>query len=354
MAEHADKLHLSEREQHILRLLVEHYIRDGLPVGSRALARSESLQLSPATIRNVMYDLEEMGLLASPHTSAGRLPTELGYRVFVDTLVKVQELRQMEVEKLRQQVRSGQDLKGLIELVSNMLSDMTRMAGLVMVPSAGDPSLRHIEFLPLSDRRVLTILVVNEKQVENLIIHTDRDYGADELLEIANLLNAQYRGHGIRYIRDAVRRELETTREAVQRGMSEAIEIAGQVFDHEQLSGEDREDLVVAGQTNLMSFEELSSVERLRSLFEAFNRKRDIYHLLERCLETDGVKIFIGRESGYQPLESCSLVTAPYVNEGQIAGVLGVIGPTRMAYERVIPLVDVTSKLLSAALNHTE
>ena len=345
-------IQLNERAQTILRLLIDHYVRDGQPVGSRVLSRDSSLSLSPATIRNVMYDLEEMGLLVSPHTSAGRIPTELGYRVFVDSLIQIQELHNADLERLRSNMQPGTDTRDLIGHVSRMLSDMTHMAGLVTVPRMDNPQLRHIEFLPLSDQRVLTILVVNEKEVQNLIIHTNRQYDAEELRRITNFINATYGGRGVREIRDLLRDELERTRQAMHDGMAEAIEIAGQVFDDESLGGAEDENLVVAGQTNLMTFAELSSVDRLKNLFEAFNHKRDMFHLLERCVETDGIKIFIGHESGYEALDSCSLVTAPYVHEGQVAGVLGVIGPTRMAYERVIPIVDITSKLLSAALNN--
>jgi heat-inducible transcriptional repressor len=338
---------LSERAQHLLRVLVERYIRDGQPVGSRALARDAGLDLSPATIRNVMADLEDLGFVKAPHTSAGRVPTVQGYRFFIDALLTVKPLGTHEVEVFKRALDPDLNTQGLVESASALLSGITRMAGVVTMPRREHASLRHLEFLGLSDNRVLAILVLSEREVQNRIIHTDRHYGADELQQAANYLNAQFAGRDINDVRDDLLREMQEARESMNRMMLAAIEMAAKVFE----ARAPKDDYVLAGQTNLMDFAELSSVEKLRVLFDAFNRKRDILHLLDQCIRAQGVQIFIGEESGYQMLGECSVVTAPYSSEGRVLGVLGIIGPTRMAYERVIPIVDVTAKLLGAALN---
>jgi heat-inducible transcriptional repressor len=338
---------LNERAQHLLKVLVERYIRQGQPVGSRALARDAGLDLSPATIRNVMADLEELGFVRAPHTSAGRVPTAQGYRFFIDALLTVKPLEGAEVQRLRSLLDPDLNTHGLVESASNLLSGITRMAGVVTMPRREQVQLRQIEFLPLSDRRVLVILVVNEREVQNRIIHTERGFGAGELQQMANYLNAAFAGKDLATVRDNLLRELHEARERMNALMLAAIEMAEKAFQQQPA----RDDFVLAGQTNLMDFAELSSLEKLRQLFEAFNEKRDILHLLDQCLRAQGVQIFIGEESGHEVLDECSLVTAPYSVDGRVLGVLGIIGPTRMAYERVIPIVDVTAKLLGAALN---
>ncbi len=341
---------LNERAQQILRALVEQYIRDGQPVGSRTLSRLPGVGVSPATIRNVMCDLEEMGLLASPHTSAGRIPTAQAYRLFVDSMLEVKPLDSTEVASLRHQLAPDRPEDALIRSASSYLSQITRMAGLVTVPRRESTRLRQIEFLPLSDNRVLVILVTNEHEVQNRVLRVDREYSQDELQRAANYINQTFGGSDLGDIRDAVRGELERARNDMDTQMQAMIDVAGKVFERDEDGDEDA--FVVAGETNLMSFSELSDVDRLRQLFEAFNQKRDVYHLLERCLNADGVQIFIGQESGHDVFDECSVVTAPYRSEeGEVIGVLGVIGPKRMAYERVIPVVDLTSRLLGAALN---
>lgn len=343
----ASQTELSERAQHLLRLLIERYIRDGQPVGSRTLARDAGLELSAATVRNVMADLEEMGYLRAPHTSAGRVPTVRGYRLFVDSLLHLKPLHSQEVATLWQQLDPEQSTTDLVQSVSSLLSGITHLAGLVMVPRRNTLTLRQVEFLPLSDQRVLAILVVNEREVQNRIIHTPRDYSAIELQQASNYLNAQFAGKDIQQVRSNLLQELRHARETMDRMMQAVIEMADQAFVPQP--GE--EDYVLAGQTNLMGFDELADVEKLRQLFEAFTRKRDILQLLDQCMSAQGVQIFIGEESGFDALDLCSVVTAPYSAEGKILGVLGVIGPTRMAYGRIIPIVDVAAKLLSAALN---
>lgn len=339
---------INERAMHLLKVLVERYIRDGLPVGSRTLARELDTGLSPATVRNVMADLEDTGLLVSPHTSAGRVPTALGYRVFVDSLLHVQELPPGEVDKLKRQFDPEASTERLLENASALVSEVTRMAGVVTLPLRPQVAFRHIEFLPLSGTRVLTILVINEREVRNHIIHTQRPCSAAELEHAANYLNAEFAGKDLHQIREALVHGMQEARDRMNRLMMDAIDMANQAFAQDYAAND--KDYVLAGQTNLMSYAEMSDIEKLRQLFEAFNTKRDILHLLDQCLSGQEVRIFIGEESGYRPLEECSVVTAPYEVEGEVLGVLAVIGPTRMAYERVIPVVDVTARLLGAAL----
>jgi len=340
---------LTERAQYLLKVLTERYIREGQPVGSRVLARHAGLKLSPATIRNVIADLEELGLVSSPHTSSGRVPTVQGYRLFVDTLLSVQPLEHSVVDSLKQNLDAGagSDTKSLVNNASTLLSDVTRLAGIVTVPRARHLSLRRVEFLPLSEKKVLAVLVISDKEVRNTILKTERNYSASELQQFSNFLNEQFAGKDLDDVRAMLVAELRETRESLDRMMATALDMADQVLG----TAEQGSDYVLAGQTNLMDFNELCNVSTLRQLFAAFNEKQQILGLLDQCAENDGVQIFIGEESGYQMLDECSLVTAPYSVDGQVVGVLGVIGPTRMAYERVIPIVDATARILSAALN---
>jgi heat-inducible transcriptional repressor len=343
---------LSERAQHLLRILIESYIRDGQPVGSRALSRESGLQLSSATIRNVMADLEELGFVASPHTSAGRIPTDKGYRFFVDTLLHVQPLDEAATAEIRRQFDSNRvesSTKDLVATASQFLSSITRLAGVVTLPRTQQASITQIEFVGLAENRVLVVLVFNDREVQNRIIQLERYYSPDELKRASNFLNEQFRGRGLAQARQEILRQLSETQAHLNQVMLDAISVAQHVFE----SGEDHDRLeyVIKGETNLMGMAELTNVEKLRRLFEAFNEKRDFLHLLDQSLKAEGVQIFIGHESGYQILDDCSVVTAPYADGEAVVGVLGVIGPTRMAYERVIPIVDMTAKLLGAALN---
>lgn len=341
---------LNDRAQHLLRILVEQYIRDGQPVGSRTLTRESGLNLSSATIRNVMADLEDHGYVASPHTSAGRIPTDKGYRFFVDMLLKVRPLETEAVQVIQQGLaQRADDPKTLIAAASRMLSSITQLAGVVTLPRQTHAELSQIEFLPLSDNRVLAVLVTNGREVQNRIVHLDRHFAAEELRRAANYLNQQFSGRDLNAVREQLVMQLKQTRERLNQGMMDAIMLAQQVVAPAE-TGPSMQ-YVIAGETNLMGVAELSSVERLRRLFEAFNEKRDFLHLLDQSLKAEGVRIFIGHESGFQILDDCSVVTAPYSADNEVVGVLGVIGPTRMAYERVIPIVDLTAKLLGAALN---
>ncbi len=339
---------LSDRAQHLLKALVERYIRDGEPVGSRTLSKDSGLDLSPASIRNIMSDLEELGLVTSPHTSAGRIPTVKGYRLFVDTLLKVKALDEQEVRLMRTHLDPGEtNPQQLLVAASTLLSAVTRMTGVVTLPKREHSSWRHIEFLPLAENRVLVILVLNDGEVQNRVLHLERSYDAASLQQISNYLNTHFAGRDIHELRRGLLNELNKTRESMNDLMHAAITMADKVFQNR--GGEPT--YMMAGETNLMEFAELSDVEKLRRLFEAFNHKRDILGLLDKCIAAEGVQIFIGEESGYKVLDEVSVVSAPYHMGEGVVGVLGVIGPTRMAYERVIPVVDLTARLLSAALN---
>ena len=346
---------LGERAQHLLRVLVQSYIRDGQPVGSRSLSRDSGLALSSATIRNVMADLEELGFVTSPHTSAGRVPTDRGYRFFVDALLRAEipQADSDELARLREQLDAAADApKSLVATASQLLSRITHLAGLVTVPIAPVATLTQVEFLALSDHRVLVVLVFDNREVQNRIIHVQRNFGAEELRRASNLVNEHCRNRPLPEVRAELLRQLEATRATMNQAMLDAVTLAQQACDGPPAgAGGGGIEYVLAGETNLMGLGQLSSVEKLKRLFEAFNEQRDLVHLLDQSLKAEGVQIFIGHESGYQILDDVSLVTAPYSNGEGVVGVLGVIGPTRMAYERVIPIVDMTAKLLGSALN---
>jgi heat-inducible transcriptional repressor len=340
---------LSERAQQMLRALIERYVRDGQPVGSRTLAREAGLELSPATIRNVMSDLEELGFVASPHTSAGRVPTVQGYRFFVDTLLTVQPLDVQSLEQMRMQLESERESRDLVESASGLLSGITQLAGVVTLPRHEHALFKRVEFLPLSDDRVLAVLVTGEDEVENRILTAEKRHSPAELQQASNYLNELFAGKELVDVRETLLREMQETRSSMNSMMMTAMQMADQVLEKNR-----SEDFIMAGQTNLMGFQELCDIDKLRKLFDAFQQKRDILHLLDQCVHGNGIQIFIGEESGYGMLDECSMVTAPYTVDGRILGVLGVIGPTRMAYDRVIPIVDATARLLGAALNHKE
>jgi len=335
----------SERAQILLKMLVERYIADGQPIGSRALARFSGLELSPASIRNIMADLEELGFIASPHTSAGRIPTPRGYRFFVDTLLKVRPLDQVEINQLEGQLQPDNTQK-LVSQASHLLSDLTRFAGVVMTPKRRSAAFRHIEFLSLSEKRILLIIVAPDGDVQNRIILTDRAYKPLELTEAANFLNQNFAGLTFDEIKSRIKDELRKLREDMTRLMTQALEAGTEVMS------QNPEDYVLSGEHNLLHVQDLSSnMASLRRLFDMFEQKTSLLQLLDISSRAHGVQIFIGGESGLVPLDECSVVTAPYEVDGQVVGTVGVVGPTRMAYERVIPIVDITAKLLSSALS---
>lgn len=336
---------MDKRAQILLKTLVEHYISEGQPVGSRTLSKCSGLDLSPASIRNVMSDLEEMGFIASPHTSAGRIPTPRGYRMFVDTLLTVQPLQQQEIRKL-QHTLSSPDPQELISSAAGMLSSLTSFAGLVMIPKRKQVAFRQMEFLPLSEKRILLIIVTTDGNVQNRIIVTDKAYSPSELTQAANFFNQHYAGSTLEDVQRHLHAELQQMQSDISRLMAAALEASGKALS------EDQDNVVISGERNLLQVEDLSTnVSSLRKLFEVFERRTALLQLLDTSQRAAGVNIFIGGESGHLPLDECSLVTAPYEVNGQVVGTLGVIGPTRMAYERVIPIVDITAKLLSNALS---
>ena len=336
---------LDVRSRHLLRTLIARYIRDGEPVGSQTLARHAGLDLSAATIRSILGDLEESGLLASPHTSAGRIPTAQGYRMFVDSLVQMQPLGEGEVARLRSELPAGVGTQALLGNASELLSAMTHFVGVVSAPSREQFAFRHIDFVPLDRRRVLAIVVFADNDVQNRVIEPRRSYEPSELERVANFLNSSFAGRPLSEIRATLLRELRNAQHEMEGLLAHSVELA------EQALAPPADDIVLAGQTRLMGVQDLSDLDRLRELFETFARKREILQLLERTLQAPGVRIFIGEETGLAPLDGVSVVTAPYMAGGQVLGVLGVIGPKRMAYERVIPVVQAAADALGAAMD---
>ncbi|MCH9698535.1 MAG: heat-inducible transcriptional repressor HrcA [Gammaproteobacteria bacterium] len=343
---------LNDRACQILKILVERYINDGQPVGSRALSKESNVKLSSASIRNVVADLEDMGLVTSPHTSSGRIPTVNGYRVFIDTLLTINPLSESSIKNLRERLRQTAEPTQMLSTASQLLSDVSRMAGLVTLPQETVHIFRHIEFLPVSENRVLVILVTNEQEVHHRVVKPEHKCSPSELVEAANYLNSVYSGKEINEVRISLDNMLQQAMEIVERQAARAAHVASLAFNSDQKD----DDYLLAGQTNLMDFSELGNLAQLRNLFEMFNHKQKILNLIdvcssEPCANDSGVNIVIGEESGEEALGSCSLITSPYLVGGKVAGVVGVIGPTRMHYDQVIPLVDITAKLLGEALN---
>jgi heat-inducible transcriptional repressor len=335
---------LDKRAQILLKTLIERYIAEGQPIGSRTLSRYSGLDLSPATIRNVMSDLEELGFIASPHTSAGRVPTPAGFRFFVDTLLVV---KQLEADKLRELEGNllPDNPQRVIHSASHILSQLTQFAGVVMTPRRRAVTFRHIEFLRLSEKRVLLIVVTPDGDVQNRILFTDREYSAAELVEVANYINQNYSGLSFEDVRGRVQGEVRDLRADMIRLMSTALE-AGNAL------AEGSEQYVISGERNLFAIRDLShDVSRLKQLVELLERKTSLLQILDLAAQGQGVQIFIGGESGVSAPDEVSVVMSPYKVDGEVVGTVGVIGPTRMAYDRVVPIVDVTAKLLSSALS---
>ena len=337
---------ISERAQILLKALVERHIRDGQPVGSRTLREEAGLPVSAATIRNVMSDLEELGYLHSPHTSAGRVPTAAGYRLFVDTLLQVQPLERDAVSALRHELNPDKSATELVQSASSVLSSITAQAGLVTVPRNEANQLRQVEFLPLSGDRVLVILVINEREVQNRIIHTKRVFSESELRDAAALVNQRFAGRPLNEVQQQILQEMQDARSQIDSYLQASLDLANKALQQEG----DEDEYVMAGESRLLGGASPDEMSKLRELFDAFERKQDLLHLLERCSRAEGIQIYIGEEAGYEVFGDYSVVTAPYSDGLRTLGVLGVIGPTRMAYERVIPIVDVTARMLSSAL----
>jgi len=341
---------LNERAAILLKQLVASYIEDGQPVGSRQLAEDAGLDISSATIRNVMSGLEKKGLVIAPHTSAGRIPTEQGLRLFVDSLLEVQPIDKKLVSQLQHQLDPDMEVNELINHASQLVSEMTQMAGIVSVPKQTNAKLRHIEFLPLPEKRILAIMVTNEKDVQNKVLHLEREYSADELQRAANFLNQHFSGQDINQIRDSLLKDLDSTRQDVDNVMKTAVEVADKALLGEATN---KPEFIVQGEKNLVRYNDNTDREQLQHLFEIFDRKREMLGLFDRCVHEEGVKIFIGHEAGFEGFGDCSVITAPYSAAGKMIGVLGVIGPARMNYDHVIPVVDLTARLLGDALKGT-
>lgn len=339
---------LDDRARTLLKTLVERYIAEGQPVGSRTLSRASGLDLSPATIRNVMADLEELGLIASPHTSAGRVPTARGYRLFVDTMLTARPLDLdtpgPEMTAAREQLHPDQPQR-VIAQAASLLSSLSSFVGVVTAPRKASV-FRHIEFLRLGERRVLVILVAPDSDVQNRVIFTARDYTQAELVEATNLLNAHYAGLTLEEVRARLRTEIDALREEIAALMQAAVQAGTEAL------AESSDKVVVSGERNLLGVQDFGDMGNLRKLFDLFEQKTELMRLLDVSSRAEGVRIFIGGESQVVPYEELSVVTAPYEVDGQIVGTLGVVGPTRMAYDRMIQIVDITSRLVSHALSH--
>ena len=338
----------NNRAQYLLKVLIQKYISDGSPIGSRTLLEDSGLDLSPATIRHVMSDLEDHGLIRAPHTSSGRIPTARGYRMFVDTLVRYQKPDTDYIDEIQSDLRADNyDTGQLIDKVSNTLSRITSLAGIVKVPKGDNVSLKRIEFLPLSENRILTILVLNNDEVQNRILDTKEKHSASELQKVSNFINENYVNQSLDSIRMKLVSDMDETRLSMNKEMQDIISTASKAME---VADENEDEFIVAGERNLMDFAEYSNVEKLKQLFDAFSRKRMMIDLLDRSISADGVQIFIGSESGFSMLDDCSVVAAPYKLSKNQVGVLGVIGPKRMAYDRVVPIVDLTAKMLGSII----
>ena len=337
---------LNERAKILLKTLIELYIREGHPIGSRSLSKFPGLNLSPATIRNVMVNLEEMGFVSSPHTSSGRIPTPLGYRLFVDTLLVVKPLDSNEIHHLEDQLPPNTPSR-LINSASQLLSELTHFAGIAVTSKHNNTAFRYIEFMTLSEKRVLLIIVTPEGDVQNRIIFTDKIYSQTELIEAANFINQNYAGCALKEVRSRLRNELKKLHRDMSSLMTAAIEASSEAIN------DSSETMVVTGERRLLDVQDLSNnMVSLKELFSLFEQKTALLRLLEFSRKAQGVQVFIGGESDMATPNEVSVITAPYEVDGKTIGTVGVIGPIRMAYERVIPIVDVTAKLLSNALSH--
>ena len=334
---------MDDRSKSLLKTLIEHYIADGQPVGSRALSKFSGLDLSAATIRNVMADLEEMGFVASPHTSAGRIPTPKGYRRFVDTMLTVKPVEEIMAHEAQDAIQADAPQR-VVAAAAQVLSNLSNFAGVVMTPRRSEV-FKQVEFLRLSEKRVLLILVTPEGDVQNRIILTERDYGPSELIEASNYLNSQFAGLSFFAVKEKLRQELEGIRSGISSLMEAALKVGAE-------NAKPDSNMIISGERRLLNVGDLSSdMVKLKQLFGMFEEKTELLQLLDVSSRAEGVQVFIGGESELVPMEDMAVITAPYSVDGRIVGTLGVIGPTRMAYERVIPIVDITSKLLSSALS---
>lgn len=337
---------LNARSEQLLKTLISKYIGEGSPAGSKALSVESGLDVSPATIRNILHDLEQQGLVQSPHTSAGRIPTAKGYRMFIDSMLNFVPVEDKLIQQINYDMSSEYDANALINKASTIISQITEYAGVVMIPNQTQTLFRQIEFLSLSPKRILAILITDNGRVQNRVMHVEREYEKGELVEAANFFNHHYSGKSIALVKKSLIDDLAKHSHDLDKIISTSLHFAKNVF-----SDDDSESVVVSGKTNLLNVPEFNELKKVKDIFEAFKKKNDLFDLLDKCLKSDGMQVFIGEESGYDLLNECSVVSKPYKVDGQTVGVLGVVGPTRMAYSTVIPVVDLTAKLLTNALS---
>ena len=344
-------MQIAQRAEVLLNTLIRRYVTDGQPVGSRTLSKESSLDLSPATIRNVVADLEDLGLVSSPHTSAGRIPTQLGYRFFVDSIMKVQPINHGVVQDIREHLGVSGGREEVLQNASEMLSQSTRFAGVVTLTKQRNLQLRQVEFLKLSGNRILSILVTDDGRVENRVLNADRSFTESELVEAANCFNSVYAGKTLSQVKENLLSDLKADNAEADRIMRTAVTMVQDLFSTDT---ENTDEVVVRGETNLMGVPEFTEVGKLKSIFDTFRTKHNLLDLMERSIRGDGIQIFIGDESGYDAFTDCSVITAPYNTDGEGVGVIGVIGPTRMAYEDIVPVVDITARLIGNVLGGSE
>lgn len=340
---------ISARAESVLIGLIAKYISDGVPVGSRTLSRETDLRLSPATIRNVMSDLESYGLIESPHTSAGRVPTQQGYRFFIDSLMRSSQINHESVQRYQHRFNGIADPTSILTSATEMLSQLTSFAGMVSMPSKSNVRFKQIEFLKLSDQRVLAILITSDGQVQNRVLSVSREYKDNELVEAANFFNATYASNTLHEVRQNLAQHMRSEHQHMRHQMRIAIQMAGELFEKETAA--ESESVLMSGENNLLAVPDFAELEKIKNLFDTFKTKQILYELLQKSMNTSGVQIFIGEESGYKIFENCSVIAAPYEVDNNKVGVLGVIGPTRMQYDAVISAVDITARLLGSALS---
>lgn len=340
---------LNNRAENVLKTLVETYIQQGQPIGSRTLSKLPQLGVSSATLRNVMSDLEEQGLIIAPHTSSGRIPTSQGYRLFVDSMVRTSTLTRQAVEQLSERFQAETDPETLLSHASDVLSDLTRFAGVVVLPNRSVTRFHQIEFMPLSDARILSILVTEDGRVQNRVMTVDKPFKESELIEAANFFNHRYKGSTLEEVRHRLVNDMRVDNDQMHSLNQAAMLAASRVISEEDAGME--HDVMLSGEQKLLNVPDLCQIETLQKLFDAFKTKRDLLDLLDRSMKAEGISVFIGEESGFSALGECSVIASPYEAEGKVIGTLGVVGPTRMAYDEVISVVDITAKLLSQALS---
>ncbi|MGE4501139.1 MAG: heat-inducible transcriptional repressor HrcA [Hydrogenovibrio sp.] len=341
-------MNLNERSQLLFKHLMALYLNEGRPVGSSVLAKMPDVSVSSATIRNVMADLERMGLIHSPHTSAGRVPTEHGFRVFVDSILTVQPLNASSMKQIEQGFDKAQTQEELLGSASQILSGLTGMASLVMLPNQEQEVLRHIDFVRLNDKRALVVLVLNDLDVQNRVIEFDEPVSASHLEQAGNYLNAHFADRHLYEVKQLLVQRMDELRKTMDQLMVSIVEATDEVIDDKMKQGMP---YFISGQTNLLNYDELADAEKLRALFQSFEEHSDMLNLLNKSMQAKGVQVFIGQECGNESYQNCSVITTPYERDGEVMGVLGVVGPSRMPYDKIVPRVDMTARILSSLLN---